>query len=70
MPWRIWPLHISEICCWLREKSFMWQKLSSIAMPKESMTKAATYMVTEARKMTGYPWSPEELEMLARANHI
>jgi hypothetical protein len=71
MPWRIWPLHISQICWWLRERSFMWQKPSSSVMPKESMTKAGTYLVTQASKTaTSSSWSPEELEMLARAGHI
>jgi hypothetical protein len=70
MPWRIWPLHISQICYWLRERSFMWQKPSSIVLPKESMTKAATYIVTQASETASRSCSPEELEMLARAGHI
>jgi hypothetical protein len=70
MPRRIWPLHISEVCSWLRERSFMWQKPSSIVTPKESMTKAATYLVTQASEITSSSWSPEELEMLTRAGHI
>jgi hypothetical protein len=70
MPWRIWPLHISQICCWLRERSFMWQKPSSTVLPKDSMTKAATYMVTQASVTASSSYSLEELEMLGRAGHI
>jgi hypothetical protein len=48
----------------------MWQKPSSTVLPKESMTKAATYMVTQASKTDSRWCSPEVLEMLARAGHI
>lgn len=70
MPWRIWPLDISQVCCWLRERSFMWQKPPYTVLPKESMTKAATFMVTQARKTASSSFPPEGLEMLARAGHV
>jgi hypothetical protein len=70
MPWRIWPLQMSRICCWLRERSFMWQKPSSKVLPKESLTRAVTFMVTQASKTASSPRSPDELEMLARAGHV
>jgi hypothetical protein len=34
------------------------------------MTKAATYMVTQASEIASSSWPPEELEMLARTGHI
>jgi len=40
------------------------------ALPKESPTRAVTYMVTQASETASGSYSPEELEMLARAGHI
>jgi hypothetical protein len=67
---RIWPLHISQTCRWLRERCFMWRRPSWNVRPQDALTKAASHMVAQARETTSRLRSPEEVEMLARAGHI